>query len=518
MSGGGSGDGSSVLRRRAYLASVSGALASVAGCSGPGDGSSDAESGDGSGDATGGRAASSTSIASLSAEPSPPRQTRPVTIAVEVANDGEARTDCSLAVEAADESLATRAVSVDAGASKRVAVEATFPAVGERALVAELAGDEEQLDSSSTTLSVERYPASFVATDGTDFVVDGAQFRFLGGNQNHLPVRPWGEDYVDRVLDYATERGLSVVRTWGFPPAWTETSVHTAPGEFDDGWFEHFDYVIAAAKRRDLRLVVPLLNNWYGADHAPSPGAYADWSDTAETTNDFFADEQANAYFENYVEHVLTRENELTGLAYREDPTICMWEVGNEIEYHDERRGESLADWYDARAAHVKSLDDAHLVGSGMHGATGETYESWNVRNAYVESHRSEHIDACSFHDYPVWNWDGVQERGHDAFAAYVREHVRKAHEEVGKPAYFGEFGVHVEPGTEYDLEKRAAYLQTGFDVAREEGLDGLALWYPELREPTAGTAYSHESDPLAIFPDDEYWDRIEAYGESLGN
>lgn len=516
MSGGGSREESSTgLRRRVYLAGVSGVLAGVAGCSDAGDGSSDSPD-EGSADSNGGGTGSSASVGSLTIDPSPVRQTRPVTLAVDVTNDGDAPVDCSVTVAAAGESIATRPVAVDAGATERVSVEATFTAVGDRTVVAELHGDEEQLDSTSTTLSVERYPASFVSTDGTDFVVDGAQFRFLGGNQNHLPVRSWGESYVERVLDYAAERGLSVIRTWGFPPAWTESSVHTAPGEFDDDWFEHFDYVIAAAKRRDVRLVVPLLNNWYGADHAPSPAAYADWSDTAEATNDFFADEQANEYFENYVEHVLTRENEITGLAYREDPTICMWEVGNEIEYHDERRGESLADWYDARAAHVKSLDDRHLVGSGMHGATGETYESWNVRNAYVESHRSQHIDACSFHDYPVWNWDGIQERGHDAFAAYVREHVRKAHEVVGKPAYFGEFGVHVEPGTEYDLEKRAAYLRTGFDVAREEGLDGLALWYPELREPTAGTAYSHESDPLAIFPDDEYWDRIEAYGESL--
>ncbi|AGN01025.1 Mannan endo-1,4-beta-mannosidase [Salinarchaeum sp. Harcht-Bsk1] len=524
---GGRGASKRPLRRRAYLAAV--AATALAGCSGSdgdsstdGEGSAQEDSGDVADGSTGDTGSGDDGtpeprIASIDLEPATVRQTRPATTSVDVRNDGDATADVDVQVAVDGEVLDSKSVSVAPGASETVSVEHAFDAVGDHEVAASASTAGEIRDRGSTTVAVERYPASFVETEGTDFVLEGSTYRFLGANSNHLPVAQWGESYVDRWLDYVADRGVSVVRTWAFTPGWTDASVHAGPGNLREEWFEHLDYVIAAAKRRDVRLILPLIQNWATAEQPPSPAAYADWSDTAETRNDFFTDEQANGYFRNYVEHVLTRENRITGLAYRDDPTIFMWEVGNEMEYHGDRRGESLAEWYDATAAHVTSIDDAHLVGSGMHGATGDTYQDWNVRNAYVESHRSEHVDACSFHDYPVYEWDGINERGHDAFAEYVREHVRKAHEQVGKPAYLGEFGVHVDTGTEYDLAKRNAYLETGFEAAGETGLNGVALWAPDLHDPTTGTTYTHENDPLAIFPDDEStWAVVEEYRASL--
>lgn len=364
--------------------------------------------------------------------------------------------------------------------------------------------------------SVERSPGPFVETDGTAFVVDGSEFRYIGGNSNHLPIQRWGRQYVDRALDFVASQGLNVIRTWSFPPQWTGTEVHPEPGTFQDGWFDHFDYVVAAAKRRGVRLILPILMNHYGTEHAPSPKTYAAWSDTASGHNEFFADEQANQYFKNYIEYILTRENQYTGLEYRNDPTIMMWEVGNEVEYDDARRGDSLAFWYDDIAAYIKSIDDNHIVGTGMHGATGETYESWNRRNAYRESHQSPHIDACSFHEYPIYKYDGdVTERPKSKFADYIREHVRKAHD-IGKPAYFGEFGVHVDLDTQYTLEKRQNYYQKAFDVGLLEGLYNINLWVPNLRNPNGDTRTYNEW-PLTIFPDEtQTWNVIQEYDQSL--
>lgn len=371
----------------------------------------------------------------------------------------------------------------------------------------------------ATTVTVGRSPSSFVGREETEFVVDGDPFRYAGVNNNHLPVSSWGHQYVDRLLDYVAGHGISVVRTWGFPPAWTGTEVHLEPGTFREGWFDHFDYVLLAAKRRGIRLVLPLINNWYAPGHAPAPAAYADWSETAETTNDFFGDDQATEYYYNYVEHVLTHENRYTGVEYRHDPTILMWEVGNQMEYHDERRGEPLTGWYDAAASHIRSLDENHLIGTGMAGATGDVYERWNVRNAYVETHQSDAIDACCFHTYPIKRWQGeTTVRDQDDFAEFVRTHVNEAHEQVGKPVYFGEFGAIVDPGDDLSVAKRNEFFRTGTRVGRDEGLNGVQFWFAELRDPTNnGTRRTYQDNPLAIFPDETAtWEIISTYAEEV--
>lgn len=519
------------LGRRAYLGSVVAAATGLAGCS--------SQSGTDStvtGTATPTVTATTTSeptvtetntptesstpdlaFSGLRVETDTVRQTRPATVAVDVTNQGDASGEATVTLAISGESTGSTSVSLAPGGARTAEFEIRQPRVGDQRVEATLSVDGERRDTATTSVTVEQYPPSFVDRDGTNFVLDGSQFRYVGVNNNHLPVRPWGRQYVDRLFEYLSNHGVSVVRTWGFPPAWTDSDVHPEPGTFRDGWFEHLDYVLLAAKRHDVRLVLPLLNNWYGDGHAPSPAAYADWSDTAETTNDFFDDEQANEYYRNYVEHVLTRTNQFTGVEYRDDPTILMWEVGNEIEYHGERRGEPLTDWYDAAASHVKSLDDSHLVGTGMHGATGDVYESWNVRNAYVETHESDAIDACSFHNYPVERYAGdTTVRDQEAFAEYVRTHIREAHEEVGKPAYFGEFGAVVDPDEDLPVSLRNEFFRTATRIAREEGLDGVQFWFAELRDPN-GSSRTHEDNPLAIFPDEaSTWGVIDDYAASL--
>ncbi len=402
-------------------------------------------------------------------------------------------------------------VDLSAGNSREISMDLMVPQVGDHELSATVSVGYEEYDRATTVLSVERYPTSFVGTDGTDFTVDGSSFRYRGVNLNNLSVKRWGTEHVDALLDYVAEHDVSVVRTWFFPPGWTGTQVHLGPDEFDDSWFDHFDYIVLAAKRRGIRLVLPLLMNWYGPDLAPSPAAYADWSSTADSHNEFFDDEQANAYYHNYIERFLTRENQLTGLSYHEDPTIMAWEVGNEVEYLDDRRGESLADWYDSAARHIRSLDDHHLIGTGMHGATGDVYESWNRRNAYVETHQSDAIDVCSFHEYPVArHGDSTTVRSAEEFGEYVRSHVRKAHEEVGKPAYLGEFGVVVDPEDDLPLSQRNELFKTANRVGREAGLGGIQYWYPELSS-WDGDERTRTENPLGIFAEDtSTWEVIE--------
>jgi len=366
-----------------------------------------------------------------------------------------------------------------ASATRRRFLAGAGAAVGLSSLAGCLSGGDRELDN------IEG-PDSFVQRDGPRFTVGGDPFVYNGAqvgiSTTGVPIIHDPRDWIDTAFEFLADHNVEVTRTWGYPESHLASRTHPEPGTFDDTWFENFlDYAIVKAKQEGIRLILPLVHGvHYHPDSPPSTEAYATWSDTAEDRNDFFEDQQANEYYKNYIEHVLTRENSITGVEYRNDPTIMMWECGNEADYAArERRYDSLAFWYDEIASYIKSIDDNHLVGSGMHGSMGEIYEDWTWRNNFVEEHRSNAIDACSFHAYPVNTiGDGdLHQRDLSLFGDYIRHKVTLAHEELNKPAYLGEMGTHFLPEHDARLETRAEYFDHAGKVGAEVGLNGINYW-----------------------------------------
>lgn len=433
--------------------------------------------------------------------------------------------------------------------------------------------------SSTTATSTPAYTVdTFVERDGTALQVDGQPYRYNGmmGLLTHTQL---GKEWTDTTMAVAEEYDIDAFRCWGFPAPWDDVpDPHQAPGAFDDEWFSLFDYTVAKAKQAGVRLVVPLLQGVHVDSErtsdlaAPSPVAYGSWSDTADYTRytrAFIEDDQANEYFKEYIEHFLTRENQYTGLEYREEPTILMWECANELEYkHPDRAGQSMAAWYDDIASYIKSLDSNHLVSTGMHGSMGEIYEPWTERCAFVEDHRVDAIDVCSFHAYPVYEFrDTVRFRSKELAGRYAEHKIDLAHDEVGKPVYGGEYGVDFAPdvdqvymttletpeeasdvtdNAEYPLAypdqhddgvlvtrvrddvdgptlaTRAAYFRDLTDVAAAAGLDGIQFWRlgpapnTEMSDADA-RQFRAEENPRLVYPtDDETLAAVREHHEAI--
>ncbi|KAG8373475.1 hypothetical protein BUALT_Bualt11G0028100 [Buddleja alternifolia] len=83
---------------------------------------------------------------------------------------------------------------------------------------------------------------------------------------------------------------------------------------------------------------------------------------------------------------VVTRVNSITGIAYKDDPTIFAWELMNEPRSQYDQSGKAIQvsfslfislynqlDWVVEMSAHVKSIDKNHLVEVGMEGFYGES-------------------------------------------------------------------------------------------------------------------------------------------------
>jgi mannan endo-1,4-beta-mannosidase len=349
-------------------------------------------------------------------------------------------------------------------------------------------------------------PTDFVQRDGRHFTVGGEKWYFSGSN-NFWIQDPWrNKQAVDAFFELADQLNLNIVRTWGWCSGNTQTGAHClqpTKGEFNEEGFKHFDYVIKRAGDYGIRLVIPFTDNWsaYGG-----MGQYVEWSPTASSHDDFYTDSNTREMYKSFVEYVLTRTNTLTDTEYREDPTVAIWELANEP--RAKQAGiDALTNWMKEMSAFIKGIDSNHLVGTGMegfydgaHGGSGWPYDG-SQGTAFIDQHTIDTIDTCSFHLYP-YHWNQSHEWG----TQWIRQHIRDAHEKIGKPGYIGEFGVHTS-GTGQSQERADVY-DMWYSALDEEDADAAMFW--ELVQEKRG---NHDGFSVHI-NDEPTISQIEAYTE----
>jgi mannan endo-1,4-beta-mannosidase len=335
---------------------------------------------------------------------------------------------------------------------------------------------------------------AFVETEGADFVVDSEPAYFSGGNHPQVSRLDGGVTATD-VLGTWTDLvpDLNVLRV----PAFGEGQANylqPEPGEYNERAFRLLDRVLYQFGRLGVRLVLPLANYWDWRGGIPQ---YVEWAEGAESKADFYTDEQCQTWYREFVRTVLERENTITGVQYKDDPTVMLWELANEPRAGTADYG-TYRQWTKETAEFIKSIDDKHLVSTGMEGF----YPDGPVGDddsRYVETHSLDAIDACSFHLYPD-AWRLSVEQGTE----WIRTHTRMAAEEVGKPGYLGEFGAEVDRlGSEVDsrLQRRTDAYEAWYAAMVEEETDGAMVW--DLRTE-AEYESTHTWNLHAIYPRDE--------------
>ena len=296
---------------------------------------------------------------------------------------------------------------------------------------------------------------AFVQARGTHFTLDGASFYFAGCNTYYLMYKSQG--MVDAVLDSAQELGLRAVRTWAFldmgsldgsmpsvsPPGpkegvyfqyWNPAIGGTS---FNDGptGLERLDYVVFAASRRGLKLILPLVNNW------PDFGGidqYAAWF-SLPAHNDFYTDGRARQAYKDWVSHLLNRVNTLTGVRYRDDTTIMAWELGNETRSIDAPA--NLLNWIGELSQFVKQTDPNHLVGIGDDGFLRRAQSpDWTYNGSQGTDFEAflgvPTVDFGTFHLYPD-RWGESNDFG----LYWIDDHIGSG-SRAGKPVVLEEYGL----------------------------------------------------------------------------
>jgi mannan endo-1,4-beta-mannosidase len=224
-------------------------------------------------------------------------------------------------------------------------------------------------------LTGSTWQTGFVQRDGTRLVLDGRTFRYGGANIYWLGLdqNVGGIAYptpfrIADALETARDMGATVVRgqTLGISTG-NPLSVEPSLGVFNDKAFASIDYAIYHAGLLGLRLVIPLTDYWdyylgsvydftswlgqrpceSGSGACPALAAY------------FYTKPAAIRAFEQYIQHLLDHVNPYTGLAYKDDPTVMAWELGNEL-------NAMPASWADTISAFIHRLAPRQLVEAGQ--------------------------------------------------------------------------------------------------------------------------------------------------------
>ncbi|MQM09730.1 hypothetical protein Taro_042603 [Colocasia esculenta] len=345
---------------------------------------------------------------------------------------------------------------------------------------------------------------TFVERNETQFFVDGRPFYVNGWNSYWLmdqAVEEHSRHRVRAMLHTGAKMGLTVCRTWAFNDG-AYHALQVSLGRFDERVFRIFlvsfscsilfcvpcldllalDMVIAEAGKHGIRLLLGLVNNLqaYGGKTQYVKWAWEEGIGLSASNDSFFFDPTIRSYFKIYLKTLLTRKNYLTGVEYRDDPTIFAWELINEPSCMSDPTGDTLQDWLEEMSEYIKSLDRKHLLTVGFEGFYGPTSprekldvnpSEWASRlgTDFIRNSKISSIDFTSVHIYP----DQFEGKDLDLdekikfTSRWVRSHIDDGDRILRKPVMFTEFGLS-NKNKDFEHSHRDTFYQAIFNIMHE--------------------------------------------------
>ncbi|MCA8902593.1 MAG: hypothetical protein KDA53_15235 [Hyphomonas sp.] len=357
--------------------------------------------------------------------------------------------------------------------------------------------------------------SGFVTVEDGRFALDGRAYAFAGTNVWYgaylgAPGETGDLTRLARELDLLKANGMTNLRVLGAseesPMKNSLTPAFHGPDNVpNEDLLLGLDRLLAELAQRDMKAVIYLNNFW---EWSGGMGTYLSWVNGGEYIDlgdpahpwpefplfnmQFYANEEANAIYRDYVRALVTRRNTVNGRLYAEDPTIMAWQLANEPRpgYSAEPGMAVLPeyyDWVESTAEFIKSFDNRHLVSTGSEGVVGCA----DHVPCYLDAHRAGAVDYLTFHMWPKnWSWlDGSDMEGSFPRVtanseAYIAQHIAMA-KELGKPIVLEEFGLPrddgaLEPGSPTVLRDRyfaGVFADVEESVAEGGPLMGTNFW-----------------------------------------
>ncbi|KAF8008223.1 hypothetical protein BT93_K2024 [Corymbia citriodora subsp. variegata] len=318
--------------------------------------------------------------------------------------------------------------------------------------------------------------SGFARTNGIRFVANGKPLYLNGFNaywMMYMASDLSTRDKVTSAFQEAAKNGMNIARTWAFSDG-VYRALQTSPGIYNEDMFKGLDFVISEAGKNGVYLILSLVNNWHDFGGRKQ---YAQWArnsgQSLNNDDEFFTNSVIKGYYKDHIKAVLTRMNTITGVAYKDDPTIFAWELMNEPRCQSDPSGKSLQDWVSEMAAYVKSIDSNHMLEVGLEGFYGQSVQGkqqinpggWLVGTDFISNNQVPQVDFATAHMYPDQWLPGASEVEQAAFVAkWVQVHIQDSKTILNKPIILGEFGMSSK-SSGYSLKKRDSYFGGLYDA-----------------------------------------------------
>ncbi|KAG4192033.1 hypothetical protein ERO13_A07G132750v2, partial [Gossypium hirsutum] len=239
-------------------------------------------------------------------------------------------------------------------------------------------------------------------------------------------------------VDYSTRNktGLNVARIWAFDDG-DHKPLQSSPGSYNEEVFKGLDFVIAKAQKLGIYMIL-------------RKAKYVEWANQHYhninpnirnlTEDDFFIDSLTKKYYKNHVKAVLTRNNTITRVVYKDDPTILAWELMSEPRCPSDPTGSNL-----------QSIDNKHLLEIRLEGFYRESRQYLGNISIFV------------FLQSPLPSTNKTEAEQLAFVDKWIESHVLDSNAVLEKPIVISEFGKSYKLEG-YNLDKRNKYSQKIYD------------------------------------------------------
>ena len=323
----------------------------------------------------------------------------------------------------------------------------------------------------------------FIHTNGAHFIKNGQPHYFMGTNFWYgMNIASADKERLIRELDHLQSLGINNLRImaasegpdtepWRMVPA-----LQVEAGVYNDSLLIGLDYLLVELSKRNMYAVLCLNNMWpWSGGFAqymnwvtgkpipyPPPAEGGKWLKYLKFSAQFFNNKKAKALYDSHVQHIVNRRNSISGVLYKDDPTIFSWQLANEprpiLNSWKYRR------WIRNTAGLIKSLDKNHMVSIGSEG------------NAFVPLSRKfkkeqaiKDIDYTTMHIW-IQNWGWYDPKNAESTFSpsierakkYILRHVKIA-EKLNKPLILEEFGI-ARDQESYEVDSPITYRNQFYD------------------------------------------------------
>ena len=278
----------------------------------------------------------------------------------------------------------------------------------------------------------------FIKVNGTNFTLAGKPYHIIGANFyyaiDYMTGTSWSDngeqinnsdDQVYEGLNELQSLNINVIRTWMLMQGGNQNGTNATwgikpngghwnlaekgyPGNYSEDYFVALDRFTSECSKRDIRPQYVALNQWeaYGGKQwylsmsSTSNKTYENatyLSDNWWTWSDqFYDDVEANTYFRNALNYTLNRNNTITGILYKDDPTIFSIMLMNEPRLKTNSQNHTkIAKWCNDTIAFAKTIDSKHLYTCGIEGLGFN--ETWGEGSDLITTYNNSNSDYVTF-------------------------------------------------------------------------------------------------------------------------